>query len=175
MILVYILWAILNVALWLYFLYILYHSILTLKEKLGWGAIVLLFMGLQCNTYDNETETKKNSEGLAKNKNNNSVSENVEVLDKKIEIEKNWLLTKNLHVCFLRNYDTKENSIISAYTSIEGYQIGTKSTLDIVSIDTNTTGNLSHYTLQEETKWFLLALNILSNAKVFNGNINLKK
>lgn len=173
MTLVYILWAIINVALWVYFFYILYHSILTIKEKLGWGAVALLFFGLQCNTNNNQTETKTDS--WVKDKKNNSITGNKAVLDKIIEVEKNWLLTKSLHVSYLRDYDTKENSILSAYTSIDGWQVATRSTLDILSISPNEKGDISFYTLQEETKWYLLGMQIFTNAKPYNGLINLNK
>ena len=170
--LVYILWALINTALWVYFFYILYHSILTVKEKLGWGAIVLLFMGFQSNTNNNQIETKTDS--WVKDKKNNSFTGNKAVLNKIIEVEKNWLLSKNLHVTYLRNYDTKENSILSAHTSVEGWQVSTRSTLDILSISPNEKGDSSFYSLQEETKWYLLGLTILTNAKTFQGYIDLK-
>ena len=93
---------------------------------------------------------------------------------RRIEVEKNWLLSKNLHVTYLRNYDTKENSILSAHTSVEGWQVSTRSTLDILSISPNEKGDSSFYSLQEETKWYLLGLTILTNAKTFQGYIDLK-
>lgn len=169
---VYILWAILNVGLWIYFFYILYHSILTIKEKLGWGAIVLLYMGLQCNPNNSEPQSKKDS--WSKDKTTHSLTGNVMSLDKTIEIEKNWLLTKSLRFSYLRNSDTKENSITSAYTAIEGFQVSTRSTLEILSIIPNEKGDISNYSLQEETKWYLLGILVLTNAKPYEGIINLK-
>jgi hypothetical protein len=162
-------WAIITVALWGFFLYLLYKAIMVLKQEMGWSAIIVLSMGLFCcNNSKSELEENK-----WKQKNTSIKLVKGREFTAETQIHKTILATYNLNLTYGIDSVTQNKVPLKASVGLNGAIIGTNTT--IKSIDIYPTENIQqyHYRVYVVTKWLLLFAPVVTEMKNFEGDIYL--
>ncbi len=164
----YLLWAIINIALFFTFIFLCYHAVKLLREKLGWWAAIIFTIGLlSLSKKDRGTTTTKSWSFISKD----SVQQNSTDL-LQIEIDRSWFRQYSLGVLYGKI--NKINTPINAYSTITGLSMGTYwEPISILVSSTDDNSKFKYEVIGEE-KWKLLFFTVFSQAETYKGFIDLE-
>jgi hypothetical protein len=177
----YLLWALLNVGLFIFFLVICFNATKLIKEKFGILTSIVFVFGLlsfigQSNTDKDNKEPNTNQIKTWKFNSADSLDKgpNIFMDYVDIDLEKTLISKYSLGISYNHNKQLQNNIPLSANTSISGFISGT-SWKPISIIVNRTDDNLKFkYEVSGTIKWNLLGVTIYSQPKNWKGVAVLK-
>jgi len=165
---IYLVWAILNIGLFLFFVFVCFRATKLIKEKLGlFASIIFVFTLLSFVDAPNSSEQKLGETfdfNLDKDENktyNNKRSEHV-------TLDNNLIFFINLNMVYNKNVDTI--TPILAGSAMSGLVAGHRWKAQTVTA--NVVGQTIKYTVDGLIEWKLLGLNIYTQSKTYTGSID---
>lgn len=167
----YLIWGLINIGLYLFFIFICFRATKLIREKVGSFAAVVFVFGIlsfiaQPSDENIEPGTNKikqwtfNSQDNIVQNTSNSIH---------IPIEKTLISQYNLDIQYGQDKTSKMNAPITASSSTEGFYSGTKwLPISIIVNQTNDTKKFE-YQVYGIIKWKLLGANIYIQTKTFKG------
>ena len=169
---VYILWAILNLALLFYFIYICFNAAKLVKNTLGLFAAMVFVLGilaLNCNSGKKSNDSNQMAKWYI-NKDTGFVSKS----SVDIRIDKNLMYTINIGILYGNTSNSKIPVLLEAYPIVSGTFIGTDWYVQHISIYPTNNASRFKYLVTGITEWKLLNAVVSSQGKSYTGFFDLK-
>ncbi len=170
------LWGLLNIALFLFFIFICFRGTKLIREKLGLLASLVFVFGLlsfigkpNIPNYGANTNSIKNwqlntEDNLTKNSTNG--------ID--VSLEKTLISKYDLTVIYGEDKETKLNVPIKAYSTTTGFISGINWVPTSIVVTNTENSNKFKFHVQGTVEWKLLGATIYSQLKLYNGFITTK-
>jgi hypothetical protein len=170
---IYLLWSLLNIALFLCFIAICFKVTKIVREKLGLLASGIFVLGL-LSFIGNSNNDNENKEPNSNNiKTWKFVSEdsvkNDEIYTLEINLEKTPIAKYDLGIRYGKDRQSQINVPISAYSSTIGFISGTNWRPISIVVNTTNDNNKFYYFVAGILEWKLLGSSIYSEQKDFKG------
>lgn len=168
----YFIWAILNIVLGLFFLLLCFRAIRLIKEEYGrWATIVFIFglIAFGCNSNKNEASVQDAKQW--KFVSNDSLFQgNSKGADRfaSIMIEEKGVCKHGLGIRYYKDFTTREKTILSAVTTNEGWTAGTKWTPVSVIVNSIADDKIE-YDVNALEEWQLFNITFISRTKEYKG------
>lgn len=170
---IYLLWALLNFGLLLFFLVICFKATKLVREKMGGFTAIVFVLGLLSFVSNSDTNTNKEpNSNKVKTWNFNTEDDLIrKTYSQNIDLE-NTLISKNTLTI---KYGKKDRSSIpiSAYTNTTGFAGGIVWIPSAITVNP-TAENKFAYSVHGITKWKLLGATIYYQPKVYGGVVQIK-
>ena len=168
----YLLWALINIALFLSFLVVCFKATTLIRTKLGWGAALLFVFGLLSfvvNTGADEDIPESDSkiktwEFVADDSVANQANTYIVA-----DLENTWISTYNLGIQYAKGQEV--NTPVSAGTWTTGIKSGTAWKAASVLVKRTTDNHKFQYEVRGTIDWRLLGFTIYSQSKTYKGEL----
>lgn len=173
----YLLWGIINIALFLFFIVLCFKATRLVRERIGMLAALVFAIGLlsfMASTGNNDN--KAHGTNTIK-KWNFTPEDSVEVNFTRhiiVDLDNNPFSTNTLGIRYGKSKNQNSNTPIDAYSVTEGLVSGTSWRPMSINVDT-ITGNRLKYQVVGVVEWKLLALTIYSQRKNYEGAVAIDK
>lgn len=166
-------WGILNAAIFLYFLFILFKAIALVRNNIGLFAAIVLIIGSVTffrvslpDQVDKKEWVLNPIDSLDQNQ-----------ADKQFmgfEVENNLVSKNILFLEYVRFKEGKKYIPLKASATTNGFISGVKWLPLSIIINETQQKNQFEYIIDGETKWSLLGINVFSRSKSYKGLISLR-
>jgi len=164
---IYLTWTILNIGLFLFFVFICFKATKLIREKLGLFASIVFLLGLL--SFVGDTNNQK----LGENFNFQFDKEkDQDYYDKRIAsatLDNNLIFSVHLSIIYKKAGDSLITPT-SANSSMSGLVAGHR--WKVQNITTSTEGKAINYVVNDLVEWKLLGWNIYTQRKVYKGFID---
>ena len=168
----YLIWGLLNIGLLIYFLTICFNAIKLVRREIGLFAAIVFVIGLLsfCSRQNNDDKATNSN----KTKTWTFVSE--DSLTQKPtsflrhELQRNMISKYDLTIIYGKD-GNDVNVPISAYTSTNGFILGTNWKGESIFVDKTNDNNKFHYYVTGVVEWHLLGMTVYTQLKTFDGTI----
>lgn len=167
-------WGILNIVILIYFIIICFQAVKVIRENLGGMAALILVLGLLSFKVKSKDENDKiktfDLQNVSQKTAPDKIEGNTYLKEKKLEEN---LLT-DFHMLIKFGEDNNEIKLLTAYVNRTGIEMGTEwkpSTVFLNKVHTN----LYEYHISGSIDWKISGIKFYTQAKEFNGKIELKK
>lgn len=171
----YLLWAILNTGLFVFFIVICFRATKLLREKAGLFVSIVFVFGLfsfVCNFNEKTT--------LPKNQINSSQftpRDNLEInsfFHTKVTLKNNLISKHNLSISYGKSKERHSYVPINAYSHTEGFISGTNWIPHHIEVSPTGVSTQFEYSVNATTEWKLLGLTVFSNSRDYSGFVNIQ-
>lgn len=169
----YLLWGLLNIGLFIYFIFICFNATKFIRGKLGIVASIVFVFGLLSFIGNSNFDSDNKEQGLNQVKTWQFISP--DSLDKssvvflQIDFEKTLISKYCLGIQYGKDKQLKNNIPISAVTWTTGFESGTSwKPISIIVTRTDDNGKFE-YEIEGMVKWKLLGLTIYDQTKTWKG------
>lgn len=174
----YIIWALLNLALTLAFLAACYKLIKRLKEKIGLALSIVFVFGLLSSSSHDDVEIDNKEPGTNSyrkwefHSSDSLLQNSTTFLD--IPFEKTPFSKYELSITYGQDKNTRMNVPVNAYSFTSGLTWGTYWHPVVISLNETGDNKKFEYQVKGIIKWKLLGATLYSQAKTYNGIALLK-
>lgn len=169
----YLLWALLNIGLFIFFIIICFNATKLIKEKFGVLTSLVFVFGLLSfigRSDTNNNEPNSNQIRTWKFSEEDSLKNNESyLLD--IDLEKTLISKNNLGIKYGKDKQGQINIPVSAYSSTTGFISGTNWKPISIIVNRTTDNNKFHYFIYGVVEWKLLGATVYSQAKEYKGTV----
>ena len=173
---IYLLWALINLALIIYFLSICIKAIKLVRQELGLFATVIFVIGLLSFCGHNNDKNKNSNSNQTKNwtfTSSDSLSQDMSsLLD--VKLQDNLISKYEITI----DYGKDKNNInvpISAFPSTNGFTAGTEWKPISISVYKTNDNTKFQYYVAGYIEWNLLGVNVYTQNKMFEGTVSIEK
>ena len=173
---IYLLWALINLALSLYFLSICIKAIKLVRQELGLFATVIFVIGLLSFCGRNNDKNKDTNSNQTKNwtfTSNDSLHQDISSF-LKVKLQDNLISKYEITI----DYGKDKNNInipISAFPSTTGFIAGTEWKAVSISVYKTNDNTKFQYYVAGYVEWNLLGINVYTQNKIFKGTVSTEK
>jgi hypothetical protein len=165
----YLFWALLNTAAYIYFIYLLIISGKLVRQKLGTLAACVFVLGLfsfMGVTHDSDNNVKPGTNEVKKweFQSSDSLDKNTHASNW-ISIQNNTINNYNLFYTHAYTKGTTRHVPISASTSTSGWSIGTRWKSIYIDMEQTDNNEQFKYTVYGSVQWYILGINVYSQLK----------
>lgn len=168
-------WAILNIALFVFILYICIRLTRVINKRYGLLAAfigVMLLMSAINKDRDSERNRKADNKYGRWEFNNKDSAEQNSVKFASVTIDRNWMNMQNLHFTYGTVQQGRQILPIDASTSEEGWGNSTEWQPHYILVSADS--QRLHYQVLVTVKWQLLGIQVYSQVKSYNGSVLLR-
>jgi hypothetical protein len=175
---IYLLWALLNIGLFIFFIVICFNATKLIKEKFGVLTSIVFVFGLLSfvGRSNNDKDNKEPNSNQIKTWKFNSIDS----LDKSsnvymdIDLEKTLISKYSLGIGYGKDKQLQNNIPTSANTWTTGFESGTSWKPISIIVNRTDDNNKFEYEVDGTIKWSLLGMKIYSQPKHWKGIVTLK-
>jgi hypothetical protein len=166
----YLLWGILNIAIFLFFIITCFRAISLVKQELGLLTAVVFVIGLM-----SLSGTANSSKDFRK-----QVFANRDTTDQHsagslhLDLERTWISKYTLGVYYAAGKESKQVVALEAYSSTDGWSSGTDWEPENISIRPTANGQKMQYEVWGNVRWTLLGLTVYRKAKHYTGEFSIR-
>ncbi len=174
----YLLWALLNIGLSIFFIITCFNATKLIKEKFGVFTSIVFVLGLLSFTgrSNADKDNREPDSGHIKTWNFNSS----DTLDKtsnvfiQVDLEKTLISEYTLGIGYGKDKQLQNNIPVSAYISVTGFESGTSWKTTFITVNRTEDNQKFEYLVDGTIKWNLLGTTIYSQPKHWKGVAVLK-
>lgn len=175
---VYLLWALLNVGLFIFFIVICFNATKLIKEKFGFLTSIVFVFGLlsfigRPNVDKDNTEPNSNQIKTWKFNSMDSLDKGSNIFID-IDLEKTLISKYSLGIGYGKDKQLQNNIPVSANTRTTGFESGTSWKPISIIINRTDDNQKFQYEVDGTIKWNLLGMTIYSQPKTWKGVAILK-
>ena len=175
---IYLLWALLNIGLFIFFIVICFNATKLIKEKFGVLTSIFFVFGLLSfvGRSNNDEDNKEPNSNQIKTWKFNSIDS----LDKSsniymdVELEKTLISKYSLGIGYGKDKQFQNNIPTSANTWTTGFESGTSWKPISIIVNRTDDNNKFEYEVHGTIKWSLLGMTIYSQSKHWKGVATIK-
>jgi hypothetical protein len=170
----YLIWGLLNVVLLIYFLTICFNAIKLVRREIGLFAAIVFVIGLLsfCSRQNNDDEVKNSNKTWTFTSEDSLTQKPTSFL--RHELERNLISRYVLEIIYRKDRNNI-NVPISAYTSTNGFTIGTNWRGESIIVNKTNDNNKFHYYVSGVVEWHLLGMTVYTQLKKFDGTVLTEK
>jgi len=172
----YLIWGLLNIGLLIYFLTICFNAVKLVRREIGLFAAIVFVIGLLsfCSRQnDDDKATNSNKTKTWTFTSEDSLTQKPTSFLRH-ELESNWISKYDLEVIYRK--DTNNINVpISAYTSTNGFTIGTNWRGESIIVNKTDDNNKFYYHVNGVVEWHLLGMTVYTQLKTFKGTVSTEK
>lgn len=165
---VYILWALLNIGLFVYFLFICLQGLKLIREEIGLFAAIIFVLGiLSFRSYNDNKNPQPNQHKKWQFATKDSLALN-EIKHLNVDLENTVMSSYLLNI----HYGKDKNQMkipISAYSSTSGFIVGTIWKPEVVDVEVTANNTKFKYWVNGVVDWKLFGLKLFSQSKTYKG------
>ncbi len=166
---IFLLWAILNIGLFLFFIFICFRATRLIREKLGLISSIIFVFGLLSFVGGSNSDTQKLGERFKFNFNKDKPRqvENTNIVT--TTLDKNLIFKRVLLIQYSWANDSSSVVPVSAYSVMAGFVAGHRWQTSYVSA--NAEGTRIRYAVFGSIEWKLLGMTVYTQSKNYTGFI----
>ena len=173
----YLLWALFNLGLIIYFIVICFNATKIIRDKYGIAASIIFVIGLLSFVGNSNRDLDNNEikSNLIKMWNFNSVDtlqDGTKLIY--VDLERTLISKYRLGIHYGRSKMQQQYVPLSAYTINEGFESGTKWKTSSIVVNPSLDGQNLEYELYGTVKWCLLGVTLYTESKHWKGVVNIK-
>ncbi len=173
----YLIWALLNTAIFIFFLVTCFRATKLVREKLGMLPVIVFVFGLLSFMSNADSENDNKEPGSSQLRTwkftaLDSLDENSTAIIN-VDLEKTWIVDYQLGIKYGKDKKGISNIPISAYSSANGWVVGTNWRPSSIIVNTNEQNQLE-YEVNSTLEWKLLGMTVYAQPKNYNGTASLK-
>lgn len=172
----YLIWGLLNIGLLVYFLSICFSAVKLVRREIGLFAAIVFVIGLLsfCNRQNSDEEMKNsNKTKMWTFTSEDSLSQKPTSFLRH-ELGKNLISRYDLEIIY-RKDSNDINVPISAYTSTNGFTIGTNWRGESIIVNKTNDNDKFHYYVTGIVEWHLFGITVYTQLKKFDGTVLTEK
>ncbi len=174
----YLLWALLNLTLLIYFIAICFKATKLLRANSGWFVSIIFVFGFLSSTNFSNNESNNPSSNLNKFKTSDyiladSLNQDGKTSFLEIKLEDNFISEYNLNIIYSKNKQSI-NVPLNAYSDATGFMIGTNWKPFRTIVKPTSNNNKFEYTVEGIVQWRLIGPLIYRQLKTYNGFVFIK-
>jgi hypothetical protein len=169
----YLIWGLINIALFLFFIFICFQAIILVKDKLGIFAALLFvfgtlsFVGFSNNDNQSHEPYANRIKHWDFTPQDSIVQNTMNYIH--IDIEKTLISKYNLGIQYGQEKSSKLNAPITASSATEGLVSGTYWRPISIIVNQTKDNKKFEYTVLGKIEWKLLGATVYSQSKIFKG------
>lgn len=173
---IYLLWALINLALIIYFLSICIKAIKLVRQELGLFATVIFVIGLLSFCGHNNDKNKDSNSNQTKNwtfTSNDSLNQEMRSF-LRVKLQNNLISKYEITL----DYSKDKNNVnvpISAFPTTNGFTAGTEWKPVSISVYKTHDNTKFQYYVAGYVEWNLLGVNVYTQNKIFEGTVSTEK
>jgi hypothetical protein len=174
----YLFWALLNIGLFIFFVFICFNAAKRIKEKFGLVASVVFVFGLLSfvgHSDDDESNNKPNTNYIQTwdLRTSDSLAEGYRYFAE-IELEKTLISKYNLAIGYNKDSVAKNSVPVSAFSRVTGFQNGTNWKPVSIIVNPTTDSRTFEYEVDGTVGWKLLGMTVYYQPRHWKGIVVLK-
>lgn len=174
----YLLWGILNIGLFLFFIFLCFQATKLVRERVGMFAAFVFVIGLlsfmgQSDKVDYKepgTDTIRKWKFASEDSVDMTATRSLSVV-----LEKTLISTCKLDIRYGMSKSQNRNTPINTYSTTEGFVSGTNWKPVMVSVNPTEDNTKFQYTVVGIVEWKLLAIRLYAQPKTYKGTVSIEK
>jgi hypothetical protein len=167
------LWALINIGLFIFFVFICFNAAKLIKERFGLLASVIFVFGLLSfvgHSESDEEYNKPNTRSMQTwNLRTSDSSDEGYSYVAEVELEKTLISKYNLGIGYDKDSLVKKSTPVSAFSWITGFQSGTSWNPVSIIVNQTTGNNTFEYEVDGTVGWRLLGMTVYHQPKHWKG------
>lgn len=164
---VYLFWALLNIALLIYFIKTCIKASKTIKESMGLLSLLFILFGLW--SFMKSPDAISHANNTTAKTRMQQQPDSIPISTISVTLEKTLLAEHLLYIDYQKNNQSQLYSAVKTYCTTNGFIVGTQWEPVVVKVENTDQANFFRYEVRSKLDWQLLGAVVYKQEKVYRG------